>query len=201
MSKFKVSFTIYRHQTRQKTRHQTTDGYQSNHLPINTFIFLSVHSTSKRILILPLDQFDIMYVIVNHNFVTLLSFDLIQVYTNRNYSFKLTRHGNFNESFRWKIILGGWKGKRSIIAEQNPNTLCTDINHTENDFDTLKKNFKVTVADKSITITNYENGDIFMTCTSENISKSDLSHMSACSGPWQVSGNFQIEKIKGLLKL
>ena len=191
MSKFKVSFTIYRH-------HQHINGYQSIRLPINTFIFLSVHSTSKEIFLLPLDQFDIMNVIVNHNFI---SFDSIQVYTNRNYSFKLTRHGNSNELLRWKIILGGWEGERSIIEKMNPNTVCSRKDHTKNDFDTLKKNFKVTVADKSITITNYENGDIFMTCSSENISKSDLSHMSACSGPWQVSGNFQIEKIKGLLKL
>ena len=191
MSKFKVPFIHCRH-------HQHTNGYQSIHLPINTFIFLSVHSTSKKIFLLPLGQFDIMNVNVNHNFV---SFDSIQVYKIGKFSFKLTRHGNSNELLRWKIILGGWEGERSIIEKMNPNTVCLRKDHTKNDFDTLKKNFKVTVADKSITITNYENGDIFMTCSSEDISKSNLSHMSACSGPWNVSGNLQIEKIKGLLKL
>ena len=137
-----------------------------------------------------------MNVNVNHNFV---SFDSIQVYKIRKYSFKLTRHDE--ESLRWQIIIGGWYGERSVIEQMNPNTLCLGKNHTKNDFDTLKKNFKVTVADKSITITNYENGDIFMTCSSEDISKSNLTHMSACSGPNEVSGNLQIEKIKGLPKL
>ena len=98
-------------------------------------------------------------------------------------------------------MLGGYESERSVIEKMHPDTVCLRKDHTKNDFDTLKKNFKVTVADKSITITNYENGDIFMTCWSENISKSNLTHMSACSGPNEVSGNLQIEKIKGLLKI
>ena len=132
-------------------------------------------------------------------------FDSIKVYKNRIYSFKLTRHDNFDEeSLRWQIILGGWEGVRSMIIERyNPNTQgrCAEKYHTKNDFDTLKNNFAVTVADELITITNNENGEIFMTCSSEDISKSNLSHMSVSSGLNEVSGNLQIEKIRGLLKL
>ena len=92
-----------------------------------------MHSTSKKIFLLPLGQFDIMNVNVNHNFV---SFDSIQVYKIRKYSFKLTRHDE--ESLRWQIILGGWNGERSVIEKMNPDTLCLGKNHTKNDFDTLK---------------------------------------------------------------
>ena len=90
-----------------------------------------------------------------------------------------------------------------IIERYNPNTQgrCAEKYHTKNDFDTLKNNFAVTVADELITITNNENGEIFMTCSSENIFKSNLSHMIASSGTDEISGNLQIEKIRGLLKL
>ena len=57
------------------------------------------------------------------------------------------------------------------------------------------------VADKSITIKNHENGEIFLRCSDERITKSYLTHMLASSGPWQNSGNLHIEKLKGWFKL
>ena len=59
----------------------------------------------------------------------------------------------------------------------------------------MKANFEVIVADGSITIKNHENGEIFLTCSNEEISKANLSHMSAYS---DVNGELQIDKIKGL---
>ena len=99
---------------------------------------------------------------------------------------------------RWQTLLGGWKGTRSLIEQRNPAGSCSDKSHSKNDFDTLKGNFQVIVADKSITIKNYDNGEIFMQCLSEEISKSHLTHMSASSGKWENSGKIQIERIKGL---
>ena len=104
---------------------------------------------------------------------------------------------------RWRILLGGWDGKVSLIEEWplgNPDKLCTKKYHSTNDFNTLKGNFQVTVADKSITIKNHD-GEIFLKCSDKRITKSYLTHMSASSGKSQVSGNLQIEKIKGLFKL
>ena len=126
--------------------------------------------------------------------------NLIEVYQNQTNSFKLSRHDTI---MRWRILLGGWGGTRSRIEEwplDDPDKLCTKKHHSRNDFNTLKKNFQVTVADKSITIKNHENGEIFLRCSDERITKSYLTHMSASSGKWQVSGNLQIEKIKGLFK-
>ena len=101
----------------------------------------------------------------------------------------------------WEIIVGGWFGTRSLIRTINQQTICTDKSHSENDFNTLKQNFHVIVADKSITIKNHDNGEIFMKCSDEEISKSKLTHMSASSGKWQNSGNIQIERIKGWFKI
>ena len=102
---------------------------------------------------------------------------------------------------QWRIILGGWGGERSVIDSLNPFSRCTDKSHSENDFNTLKKNFQVNVADGSITIKNQENGEIFMTCSKEKISKSNLTQMLASRGQGKKSGSLQIEKIKGLFKL
>ena len=102
---------------------------------------------------------------------------------------------------RWQIILGGWDGTRSLIIQINSEESCSDESHSKNDFDTLKGNFQVMVAEQSITIKNHDNGEIFMKCSDEEISKSELSHMSVSSGIWQNSGNIQIERIKGLFKL
>ena len=98
---------------------------------------------------------------------------------------------------RWLIILGGWRGKRSCI-KRNLDELpyCSDESHSKNDFDTLKENFQVIVAEQSITIKDHDNGEIFMKCSDKKISKSELTHMSVSSGPWQNSGNIQIERIK-----
>lgn len=101
----------------------------------------------------------------------------------------------------WRILLGGWDGTRSMIDSLNPYSRCTNKNHTRNDFNTLKENFEVHVADGSITINNHENGKIFMKCSEKKISKSNLTHMLASSGHLENSGNLQIEKIKGWSKL
>ena len=101
---------------------------------------------------------------------------------------------------RWRILLGGWDGTRSLIEERNPDGLlpyyCSDESHSKNDFDTLKGNIQVIVAEQSITIKDHDNGEIFMKCSDEKISKSELTHMSVSSGKWQNSGNIQIERIK-----
>ena len=102
---------------------------------------------------------------------------------------------------RWQILLGGWTGTRSVIEQINSNGPCSDESHSKNDFDTLKGNFQVIVAEQSITIKNHDNGEIFMKCSDEKISKSELTHMSVSSGKWQNSGNLQIERIKGLFIL
>ena len=192
ISKFKVPFIHCRH-------HQHINGYQSILLPINTFIFLSVHSTSKKIFLLPLGQFDIIGFDWNHKFV---GCDSIEVYQNKSNNFKLSRNASF---VRWAIILGGWGGSRSLIKTINSDAsldkICTDKSNSKNDFNILKENFQVIVADKSITIKNHDNGEIFMKCSDEEISKFHLTHMSVSSGSMQSSGNIQIERIKGLLKL
>ena len=102
---------------------------------------------------------------------------------------------------RWQIILGGWGGTRSLIEQRNPDGPCSDKSHGKNDFNTLKENFQVIVADKSITIKNHDNGEIFMKCSDEEISKFNLAHMSLASGSMQSSGHIHIERIKGLFKL
>ena len=120
------------------------------------------------------------------------------VYKNQTNNFKLQR----NEShIRWKIILGGWYGSRSLIESMNTQSICTTKDHSTNDFNTLKENFEVIVANESITIKNHENGEIFMACSNNEISKANLSHMSLSSGPWNVYGELQIAKIKGLPEL
>ena len=124
-----------------------------------------------------------------------MGFDSLKVYQNKWNNFKLLRTASF---IRWQIILGGWNGKRSLIKA---NKICADKNHNKNDFNTLKENFQVIVADKSITIKNHDNGEIFMKCSDEEISKSYLAHMSLASGSMQSSGHIHIERIKGLFKL
>ena len=99
---------------------------------------------------------------------------------------------------RWQIILGGWDGTRSLIIQINSEESCSDESHSKNDFDTLKGNFQVIVAEQSITIKNHDNGAIFMKCSDEKISKSELTYMSVSSGKWQNSGNLQIEKIESV---
>ena len=78
--------------------------------------------------------------------------------------------------------------------------ICTNKDHSKNDFNTLKENFQVTVADNSITIRD-GNGKIFLKCSNANISKSYLTRMSVSSGRWQSSGYLHVEKIKGLFKI
>ena len=114
---------------------------------------------------------------------------------NQTNSFKLQRNGSSYASFRWKIILGGWSATKSIIEAVNPTSLCTTKTHSSNDFNTLKENFEVIVADGSITVQNHETREIFLTCSNAGISKANLSHMSAYS---DVNGELQIDKIKGL---
>ena len=97
---------------------------------------------------------------------------------------------------------GGGSRETSLIEEWPLGTArCTKKDHSINDFNTLKANFQVTVADKSITVKNHENGEIFLKCSDDRISKSNLTSLLASSGKWQVSGNLQIVKIKGLFKL
>ena len=188
MFKFQILFISCRH-------HQQCNGHKSIHLPINTIIFLSVHPNLRKIFLLLLGQFDIIGFDWNHKFV---GCDSTKVYQNKSNSFKLSRNAFL---MRWQIILGGWRGTRSLIEKRNPAGPCSDESHSKNDFDILKGNFQVIVAEQSITIKNHDNGEIFMKCSDEKISKSELTHMSVSSGLWQNSGNIQIERIKGLFKL
>ena len=71
---------------------------------------------------------------------------------------------------RWQILLGGWIGTRSLIEQRNPAGPCSDENHSKNDFDTLKGNFQVIVAEQSITIKNHDNGETSMKCEDKEIS-------------------------------
>lgn len=147
-----------------------------------------MQSGSIEIFLLPLGPFDIICFDVNHKYIGC-------VYKNQTNSFKLPRNGFPYSSFGWKIILGGWSATKSIIEAVNPTSLCTTKTHSRNDFNTLKENFEVIVADGSITVQNHENGEIFLKCSNEEISKANLSHMSAYS---DVNGELQIDKIKGL---
>ena len=196
MLKFKIPFINCRH-------HQQRNGQKSIHPPIYTIIFLSGQLSSKKIYLLPSGPFDNICFDVNHKYIKRVPIlgnlvYVVCVYKNQTNSFKLPR----NESLmRWKIILGGWYGERSVIDEVNPESRCTTKDHSKNDFDNLKKNFEVIVADGSITIKNYQNGEVFITCSNEVISKAHLKHMSVSSGPWNVHGELQIDKIKGMLKI
>ena len=104
---------------------------------------------------------------------------------------------------RWKIILGGWEGTRSLIEAINSDAsldkICTNKSHSKDDFSKLKENFQVIVADKSITVQNHDDDQIFMKCSDEEISKFNLAHMYISSGIMQNSGQIHIGR--GLFKL
>ena len=136
---------------------------------------------------------------MNHK---LVGCDSIEVYKNLTKKFKLSRHASPKHAplKQWRIRLGETHSfiLYPYLTHENGKVRgCTKKDHSKNDFDALNENVQVTVADKSITISN-GNGKIFLKCSDDTISKSILTHMSVIP---QTTGYLQIEKIKGLFIL
>ena len=96
---------------------------------------------------------------------------------------------------KWEIVIGGWRGTKSVIrsANQSPKNGLVRVNHSREEYEALRNNFKVLFADGSITIMNGNTNEIFMQYKDSAIVKSELRFLLATGG-FEGSGTFNTIK-------
>ena len=102
---------------------------------------------------------------------------------NHDIHIALSKH-DVHEDRKWEIVLGGWKGTKSVIrsANQQPKEGHAKVDHTAEYFEELKTNgITVKIYDGKIRILD-ENGEVFLEYESEEIVKNDLQFLLVTGG-------------------
>merc|ERR1712025_450179 len=127
---------------------------------------------------------------MDERFVTSVRLSFQNNQPNNDRHIALAQEATHN-SAKWEIVLGGWRGRQSVIRSGNQGTNLVAVQHSVNDFHNWASEIDVRFGDGYIQVWSLSNDLEIIAYNSNDIQQSEMREFMVSSG-WGASGDWTI---------